>query len=137
MKKIKEIKKPDREKALSYVRAFSYEDWKRELRAHLGKSAEAMIEIEAKEHKYDVALHEKRLNLILEKWDEIQAIIAELPSANYVESLLKSVGAPTTMQELGFSAEEERQAIRMSKDIRDKYVGSRLLWDLGLLEEFV
>ena len=135
--KIKEIKKPDREKALSYVRAFSYEDWKRELRAHLGKSAEAMIEIEAKEHKYDVALHEKRLNLILEKWDEIQAIIAELPSANYVESLLKSVGAPTTMQELGFSAEEERQAIRMSKDIRDKYVGSRLLWDLGLLEEFV
>lgn len=134
--KIKEIKKPDREKALAYVRAFSYEDWKRELRTHLGKSAEAMIEIESKEHKYDVALHEKRLDLILEKWDEIQAILAELPSANYVESLLKSVGAPTTMQELGFSAEEEQKAIRMSKDIRDKYVGSRLLWDLGLLEEF-
>ena len=23
----------------------------------------------------------------------------------------------------------------MTKDIRDKYIGSRLLWDLGLLEE--
>ena len=51
--------------------------------------------------------------------------------------MLDRIGAPTTFEEIGFTKEEEQNAIRMSKDIRDKYVGSRLLWDLGLLEEFI
>ena len=128
---------PDREKALRYAKSFNYETWKEFLREKLGKSAEAMIEIEAKEHKYDVALHSKRLEVIIEKWNEIQAIIQKLPDANYVENLLRSIGAPTKFEEIGFSKEEERDAIRMSKDIRDKYVGSRLFWDLGILDELV
>lgn len=135
--KLRQIEKPDREKALAYAKAFRYEDWKALLRKRLGKSAETMIEIEAKEHKYDVDLHEKRLNLILEKWDQLRAFMNELPSADEVEGMLKKIGAPTKLEEIGFSAEDERYAILMSKDIRDKYVGSRMLWDLGLLEEFV
>lgn len=135
--KIRKIDTPDREKALSYARSFNYETWKEFLREKLGKSADAMIEIEAKEHKYDVALHEKRLEIIMDKWSEIQKIISELPAANEVENMLRNIGAPTTFEEIGFTKEEEQNAIRMSKDIRDKYVGSRLLWDLGVLDEFV
>ena len=135
--KLRQIEKPDRQKALAYAKAFNYEDWKVLLRKRLGKSAEAMIEIEAKEHKYDVALHAKRLEIILEKWEQIRKIMNELPYADEVEKMLREIGAPTTLQELGFSHEDEQYAIRMSKDMRDKYVGSRMLWDLGLLEEFV
>jgi len=40
-----------------------------------------------------------------------------------------------TWQEQGRTPEEVRTAFYMTKDIRDKYIGSRLLWDLGLLEE--
>ena len=133
--KIRQIKKPDRQAALDYVRAFNYEDWKAFLREQLGKSAEAMIEIEAREHKYDIELHEKRLDFIIEHWDELLEIMNMLPTADEVAALLRRIGAPTTFAEIGFSAEEERNAILMSKDIRDKYVGSRLLWDLGLLDQ--
>ena len=132
--KLRQIKRPDREQAIAAVRAFNYEDWKAFLREQLGKSAEAMIEIEAKEHKYDPELHEKRLDFIIEHWEELLAIMNTLPTADEVAALLKRIGAPTTFEEIGFTAEEERNAILMSKDIRDKYVGSRLLWDLGLLE---
>lgn len=135
--KLRQIEKPDREKALAYAKSFRYEDWKVLLQKRLGKSAEAMIEIEAKEHKYDVALHEKRLEIILDKWEEIREVMNTLPTADEVEALLRKIGAPTTLEELGFSKEDEKYAILMSKDIRDKYVGSRMLWDLGLLEEFV
>lgn len=135
--KIREIALPDKEKAIAYAKSFDYETWKAFLREKLGKSAEAMIEIEAREHKYDVELHKKRLDVIINNWDKIQAIIQELPTANEAKAMLDRIGAPTTFEEIGFTKEEEQNAIRMSKDIRDKYVGSRLLWDLGLLEEFI
>lgn len=135
--KILQIDKPNKEKALAYAKSFNYETWKKILRKQLGKSAEAMIEIEAKEQKYDVERHKKRLEIIIEKWDEIRAIISKLPTANEVVEMLQSIGAPTSFEEIGFTKKEEQNAIRMSKDIRDKYVGSRLLWDLGLLEEIV
>lgn len=132
--KLRAIKHPDRAAALAYVQGFNYEDWKAFLRRQLGKSAEAMIEIEAKEGKYNLEKHEKRLDFIIAHWDELLEIMNLLPTADEVEALLKKIGAPTTFEEIGFTAEEERNAILMSKDIRDKYVGSRLLWDLGLLE---
>lgn len=127
--------RPDREKALAFVNKFSYEDWKKFLRKNLGNSAEAMILNEEKEGKYDLAKHKARLEVIINKWDEIEKVIHEFPTADEVIALLKKIGAPTTFEEIGFTKEEERNAILMSKDIRDKYVGSRLLWDLGLLDE--
>ncbi len=135
--KLKQIEKPDREKALAYVKAFSYEDWKAFLREKLGKGAEAMIELEAKEHKYDPARHRERLEILIDRWDGIKSIINELPAAEDVACMMRSIGAPTDFTEIGLSKQDEKDAIRMSKDIRDKYVGSRLLWDLGLLEEFI
>ena len=39
---------------------------------------------------------------------------------------------PRTFGEIGVSAEDADWAFRMAKDIRDKYVLGRLLWDLGM-----
>lgn len=64
-----------------------------------------------------------------------QIIREEVPSADRIRQLLEKTGAPVTWQEQGRTPEEVRTAFYMTKDIRDKYIGSRLLWDLGLLEE--
>ena len=53
--------KPDREKALNFVKNFSLDDWNGQLRSFVGPGAEAMIEGENREHKYDAAKHAKRL----------------------------------------------------------------------------
>ncbi len=95
-----------------------------------------MIELERKERKYNPESHAKRLDIIVNNWDEIVKIISEeLPPAEQVEKYMKKLGMPTMPKELGFSDGEVQGAFLATKDIRDKYIGSRLLWDLGLLDE--
>ena len=53
---------PNREKALRYARSFSFDDYCGFLRKNMGSGAQAMIDGEYKEHKYDIAKHEKRLD---------------------------------------------------------------------------
>ena len=133
-----EIRKlvPDAEKALAYAAAFDCEAWNDTLRSFLGAGAEAMIQNERKEGKYDKEKHKKRLQVILENWDQILQIIAdEIPSFQFVLDALIAVDAPTQPDEIGLTLEETYGAFLTAKDIRDKYVGTRLLWDLGMLEE--
>lgn len=128
---------PDREKALAYVEKFSYADWAEKLCAWLGKSGEGMVVLEAREKKYDKDLHRARLERIIAHWGEIEQVIHSLPLPSEIVPRLQAIGAPVSFAELGFSHEEEKNAILFSKDVRDKYVGSRLLWDLGIIDEIV
>ena len=127
---------PDRDKALAYVQSFDFEDWSAQLRQLLGKGAERMIAQEAKEGKYDPTAHEKRLEVILENWDTLLQIMEEeLPSAAELEQLLDTIEAPKTLREIGVEESLLPIFFMATKDIRDKYVLSRLAWDLGILEE--
>jgi len=129
---------PDREKALAYAAQFVYADWAQVLRGLLGKGAESMIALEEKERKYDRGLHAQRLEIILENWDQILEILdQELPDAQELDALLDAIDAPKTLSEIGISEAQLPLIFRATKDIRDKYVLSRLAWDLGILEELI
>ena len=129
---------PDREKALAYVAAFDKEAWFSQLRQLLGKGAESMIALEAKEGKYDVAAHKERLEVILAHWDEILQIMdEELPSSAQLDVLMDTIEAPKTLASIGVDEGMLPVIFRATKDIRDKYVLSRLAWDLGVLDEMV
>lgn len=127
---------PDKQKALAYAQSFSYQNWARELKAFLGMGADAMIALEEKEQKYSVDKHAKRLEIILEKWDKLLEIIrAEIPSKAEIERILDMIGAPKTAKEVGIDSDMST-TLKATKDIRDKYVLSRLLWDLGIIDEY-
>lgn len=127
---------PDREKALSYVSAFDYDAWSKELRQFLGRGADSMIALEKTEKKYDVQRHALRLESILSNWDAILRIIEEeLPSSEEIARLLDSIEAPKTLEQIGNSEDMIPMIFKCTKDIRDKYVLSRLCWDLGILDE--
>ena len=128
--------RPDWEKAHAYVESFDLEAWNQELRKFLGSSAETMIELEKKEGKYRKDTHEARFRLIAEKWEEILQILREeLP--DYIElcKLIDKVGISCDLITIGVDSEAARITFRATKDIRDKYVLSRLAWDLGILED--
>ena len=126
---------PDREKALAYAKNFDFADWSEQLRTFVGKGAEAMIALEAKEKKYDLDKHAARLEVILEKWDDILRIIdEELPSVEEFEAILDSIEAPKTLEEIGLDSSTLAMTCKSTKDIRDKYVLPRLLWDIGELD---
>ena len=105
------------------------------MREFLGKGAESMIALEKKEQKYNLLSHKKRIDLIIEKWDEILKIIdEELPTVSDLERLLDTVGLPKTMEEIGIDNKLLPMTFKAAKDIRDKYVLPRLCWDLGIID---
>lgn len=124
---------PDREKALAYVKAFDVKAWNENLQMFVGPGAQAMISGEEKEQKYDVKKHQKRLDVIIERWDDIMAIVNTLPSYEEVYQMMCAIGAPTDPGYLGYDEKSLYTTFTMTKDIRDKYIASRLLWDLGEL----
>ena len=124
----------DREAALSSVAEFDREAWFAVLREKFGKGADSMIANELREGKWDKESHKTRLDFIIAHREEILGIIADLPKYSDILGFMKRTGLPTNAEELGVSREELRDAFLMAKDIRDKYVLGRLLWDLGLLE---
>lgn len=133
--KLRELR-PDREKALAYVESFSLDSWFSHLEEQLGHGSRAMIDGEGREKKYDREKHAARLEKIIDNWDEIIRISKELPSSNDLREFFASIGHPVSGREFGLTENELREAFLMAKDIRDKYVIGRLLWDLGVLEEF-
>jgi len=129
---------PDRDKALAYAGSFDFEKWSCELRSFLGRSAESMIALEAKERKYDVEKHAKRLDVIISEWDKIMQIIdEEMPSSDEIENLLDTIDAPKKVSDIGIEEEIVPMTFKAAKDIRDKYVLPRLFWDLGILDEII
>ena len=127
---------PNEQKAAQYVAEFDYEAWKTQLKEFLGSAAGTMIALEAKEGKYNKNTHKARFDLIAENWDRILQIIREeLPTSAQFQEIMDTVGIPTDLNVLNVDSTCAKQTFRATKDIRDKYVLSRLAWDLGILEE--
>lgn len=129
---------PDREKALAYVAQFDYDAWAEELRSLMGKGAEAMIDLEKIEGKYDKVKHAARLEKVLGRWDDILAIIAqELPPAAQLEQLMDELQIPKALCQIGAQDDQLPLIFHATKDIRNKYVLSHLAWDLGVIDEIL
>ena len=127
---------PNWEKASAFVENFDLDAWNTELRTFLGSSAETMIELEKKEGKYRKDTHPARFRVIEKNWDAILEILRqELPAREELRKLLDTVGISRDLTTIGVDRETARQTFRATKDIRDKYVLSRLAWDLGILED--
>ena len=127
---------PDVSLAEQKVSAFDHPSYNQFLKDFLGRSAASMLALEEKEGKYDPVKHHSRIAYIAEHWQElVQIMEQELPAAAELERLLKAIGAPCSVEEIGLSADILRPTFEATKDIRDKYVLSRLCWDLGILNE--
>lgn len=126
---------PDRETALQHAAQFSYAAWSDTLRQFLGRAAESMIALESKEGKYDVAKHAARLEILLAHWSEILQIIREeVPSVAELEGLYDRLGLPKLPSDIGIDNKLIPTTFEATRDIRDKYVLSRIFWDLGITE---
>jgi len=127
--------RPNRDKALQAAAAFDYALWTETLRGFVGPGTDMMVALERRDHKYDLQAHAKRLDTIIANWDRITAIIdEELPRYEDIHRLMTDLGMPVTVDEVGLEAASLPLAIKCTKDIRDKYMASRLLWDLGELD---
>ncbi|MBE6956387.1 MAG: sn-glycerol-1-phosphate dehydrogenase [Ruminococcaceae bacterium] len=128
--------KPDKEKAFAAVAAFDLDTWNNELRSFLGNSGKTMIAQEVKEGKYNKATHPARFAKIADNWQNIVAILnQELPTSTQLGELMDTIGISRHLNSIGVDHHCAKLTFQATKDIRDKYVLSRLAWDLGVLDE--
>lgn len=131
------VLKPTRERAETFINNFSQQAWEQSVREIFGGAADTVLALEDEIHKNDPVRHQHRLSLILAHWGDIQQIIDdELPQTRDIELLMQSLGMPIKPEDIGISGEDVCNALIGSRDIRDKYLTSSLLWDLGILYEF-
>ena len=124
---------PNKKKAEAFVENYCYSSWSKTLLSFLGRSAETMIALEEKEGKYRKESHPARFAIIEENWPRIVQIIREeIPSYETLSQLLRTIGIA---EEPAMDQETLRLTFLATKDIRDKYVLSRLAWDLGICDE--
>lgn len=128
---------PDEKKALSFVKNFDIEKYNERIREFFGSGADNIIELEKQQGKYDAEKHSERLKSIINNYDEILNVISnELPKSDELYEMLKGIGSPVRPSDIGVDEKMVADCFEMTKDIRDKYILARLVWDIGVIDEF-
>lgn len=128
--------RPDRDKAMAAFNGFDREDWFGQISQYLGGAADVILRTAPDSERYDPVRHAERLDNIIRRWDDILTVIREeLPSSDSIRELLISIGAPVSSAEFGIPERENALTFKMTKDIRDKYILSTLMFDMGILDE--
>ncbi len=129
---------PDEGAFAAACAAWQKEEWEQEMRRVFGKTAEGLIEKEYSQwHNNDPEARKRRFALLKENWPRIREIMdAELPPLSFIADLMKKVNMPMLPRELGWTDQDVQDAFVLSRNTRDKYLTSSMLWDLGLLARY-
>ncbi len=110
--------------------------WEKRLYDYFGDVAARLIQIAKEDGRNDSAKHKQRLRATQAHWKKICDIIAEeLPDYGNIHRSMQDLGMPLLPTDIGQSVENSWTALQCTRDMRDKYLTSTLLWDLGLLYE--
>lgn len=120
------------------VTHFCQQAWEATVRRVFGRCAQTIIDAENTQwHKNAAQGRKARAARILDHWEEILAIIdEEMPRSDTLRRILQPTGMPVWPKEIGITDGDAVDAFVCSRDLRDRYIGSSLLWDIGYLEEF-
>ena len=137
MEKMKTVERPAMAKVEAAISEFDPAAWEQNIRRVFGGTADGIIEMEARLGKNRPQGRRARAQKIVDHWDEVVQIIDEsIPSAETLRAILLDGGLPTTPEGIGVSAQDVIDAFVCSRDIREKYLTSSILWDIAYLDEF-
>ena len=119
-----------RESARSYCPAAS----ERAIHSAYGPAAEGVIALEEASRKNESAGRLARIDAIQSHWEEITALLAELPGSAEVMELLRSLQSPCLPEEIGVDGRLLRDTLLYAKELRPRYTLLQMAWDLGVLE---
>ena len=102
------------------------------IRAAYGDLAGDIIAEHAHFLNLDAAGYDLIKRKVLEHWDELQAIAAQVPPPAQIAGWLREVGGPATVAELGLSGEEQALAVANGHYLRDRFTVRKLARLLGI-----
>ena len=131
---LKDIR-PDMDRVIAAADSFDEAAWEANIRRMFIDTADDIIAMEKKAKKNEREGRIARAEKIIANWDEILKIADETPSASEIEAIMKQAGMPIHPEEIGVSKKDVIDAFICSRDIRNKYLLSSMLWDIGYMEE--
>ena len=134
--KLKKMK-PEEQSFTAACAAWNEEIWAAEMRRIFGSTAEGLIDKENNQwHNNDAPSRRHRFEKIQSCWPQLQQIMAEeLPPLRSIAQLMRELKMPMHPEELGWSRQDVLDAFVYSRNTRDKYLTSSLLWDMGMLND--
>ena len=133
--RLKDIK-PDMDKVKKAAESFDKEEWEREIKRVFGATAGEILALEDRLCINETERRIKRAASIISHWDEAISIIdSTLPSPKFIYDLMKDIGLPTRPEDIGIDKQDVLDAFVYSRNIRDKYLTSSMVWDIGYMDE--
>lgn len=100
-------------------------------------AAAGVIGLEKTARKNHSETVEKHIDAIEKNWKSIATFLkVELPSSEYISSLLKKLGIPMMPDQLGVDRKMLIDSFIAAKELRQRYGLFQLLFDLGVLDEY-
>lgn len=126
---------PDVASANSFFDSFDTEKRCEIIKNYLGSAGDTIVSTLFTSDRYNREKHLERINNISGNWAEIVDIIKkEMPSSERIREILERIGAPVTSAEIGIPESENARTFALTMDIRDKYILSTLMFDLGITD---
>lgn len=130
-------RRPDRKAFEEAEASFDPQKWREDMLDIFGSCSDEIIEIAQKYELNDAEKRRKHFGILEQRWDDVLSIIhEELPNSEELLKLAGELGMMTKPAEIDISADDVRKAFYGSRNLRNKYLTSTLLWDLGLLDHF-
>lgn len=115
--------------------SFDQKTWEANIRRVFGTSADALIRSADQSGRNDQTARQKRAEAIIQNKDRILCVIdEELEGLHEFISKAKALGLPTLPSEIGISGTDALDAFVCSRDIRDRYLSTSMMWDVGALK---
>ena len=124
----------DFDAARAAARAYDPAAWEREIRRAYGPAAEGILALEETARKNDPEGRLRRIDAMEAHWEEIDALLAALPSSESIMELLRSLQSPCLPAEIGVDGQLLKDTFLYCKEVRARYTILQLLWDLELLD---
>ena len=115
---------------------FDYSAWSGEIEAAYGPAAPGVLKLEQSIGKNKDEEVTRRREAYLQNLDKIQALIDDLPKAETIIDILKSMEAPYAPDQIQVTEDVLKRSIYYAKDLRNRFGLLQLLFDLNLQEEF-
>ena len=128
--------RPSMEHARAAAKAFDRNTWAENIQRVFGSTADGIIAAAEATGRNDEAKRLARAELIVNNWDKILEIMQEeLPAYDDIYQLMVKAGMPMDPAEIGYSVTDTIDAFVCSRDVRDKYLLSSVLFDIGYLDD--
>lgn len=117
--------------------SFDYDLWKEKIKDAYGPAASGVLELEKRIGKNSDQEVLRRREAFRVHEEEIFRVIDELPKAEDIIEILKSMNAPYYPNQIHVTEKVFSRSIYYAKDLRNRFGLLQILYDLNLQEEFI